>query len=77
MIENVQVAALVLSGSSHGLIEKQIQAAIAVGKPFRYAVIREALAIESRSFGARAAVIRTLRLEMRRQESEQQRGQAA
>lgn len=77
MIENVRVAALVLSGSSHGLIENQIQAAIAVGKPFRYAVIREALAIESRAFGARAAVINTLRREMRRQEQEQKSEQAA
>lgn len=75
MIENVRVAALVLSGSSHGLIEKQIQAAIAVGKPFRFEVIREALANEL-LVGARVPVIHTLRREIRRQESEQQREQA-
>lgn len=68
MIYNVRIAALVLSGSSPGMVEKNIQKAIEDGKPIRYAVIREALAIESRSFGARAAVINTLRREMVRQE---------
>ena len=63
------IQALMLTGSSAGLIDKQIRLAHEDCKPIPLEIIKQALAIECRSYGTRDAVVNTLRREMHRQES--------
>ena len=66
---NTHIEALVLTGSSPGLIEKRIRLAHEEFRPISLEIVKEALAIECRSYGPRQAVINTLRREVARQEA--------
>lgn len=71
------IDAMVLTNSASGIIDKKIRISVDAEIPYPLEVIKEALAIEARSVGSRACVCNILRREIARQESEQQREQAA
>jgi hypothetical protein len=65
----VRIKALQLTGTSAGVLEKQIADSVVNNNPISMSVLRESLAIESRSVGSRSGVCNILRREMARQES--------
>lgn len=65
---STRIKALQLTGTSAGVLEKQIAESVQKNNPINVVVLREALIIESRSVGSRASVCNILRREIKRQE---------